>query len=129
MYAVRLRKAPSTTPPAVHPLPYLDVIQDAAQPAPNHSLACYCVSDEYAIVVASARAGVYNLRTMAFETCESMVRAGCTLILTYTSQFLDWLDDCLSLGCVNKLSSEGVRHWYYTDRYNYMTYVLCGARV
>lgn len=75
-------------------LPYLDVIQDAAELAPDHPLACYQVSGEYAMVVAGARAGVYDLRTMAFETCESMLRAGCTLILTYfTPQFLDWLDE------------------------------------
>ncbi|OCH85132.1 tetrapyrrole biosynthesis porphobilinogen synthase [Obba rivulosa] len=75
-------------------MPYLDVIQDAAQLAPDHPLACYQVSGEYAMVVAGARAGVYDLRTMAFESVESMVRAGCTLILTYfTPQFLDWLDE------------------------------------
>lgn len=57
-------------------LPYLDIIQDAAQLAPDHPLACYQVSGEYAMVVAGARAGVYDLRTMAFETCDSMLRAG-----------------------------------------------------
>ncbi|KAI0344746.1 tetrapyrrole biosynthesis porphobilinogen synthase [Trametopsis cervina] len=75
-------------------LPYLDIIQDAAALAPDHPLACYQVSGEYAMVVAGAKAGVYDLRTMAFETTESMVRAGCTLILSYfTPQFLDWLDE------------------------------------
>lgn len=97
-------------------LPYLDIIADAAQLASDHPLACYQVSGEYAMVVAGARAGVYDLRTMAFETVESMIRAGqfqryigyptfivtdfinvtigCTLILTYfTPQFLDWLDE------------------------------------
>ena len=57
-------------------LPYLDIIQDAAQLVPDHPLACYQVSGEYAMVVAGARAGVYDLRTMAFETCESFLRAG-----------------------------------------------------
>ncbi|THH29956.1 hypothetical protein EUX98_g4245 [Antrodiella citrinella] len=75
-------------------LPYLDIIADAAALAPDHPLACYQVSGEYAMVVAGARAGVYDLRTMAFETTESMIRAGCTLILSYfTPQFLDWLDE------------------------------------
>jgi len=75
-------------------LPYLDIISDAAELAPDHPLACYQVSGEYAMVVAGARAGVYDLRTMAFETTESMVRAGCTLILSYfTPQFLNWLDE------------------------------------
>lgn len=57
-------------------LPYLDIIQDAAALAPDHPLACYQVSGEYAMVVAGAKAGVYDLRTMAFETTESMIRAG-----------------------------------------------------
>jgi len=74
-------------------LPYLDIIADAAQLAPDHPLACYQVSGEYAMVCAGADAGVYELRPMAFETVESMIRAGATLILTYfTPQFLDWLE-------------------------------------
>jgi len=74
-------------------LPYLDILADAAQLAPDHPLAAYQVSGEYAMVVAGARAGVYDLRVMAFETTESIVRAGATLILSYfTPQFLDWLE-------------------------------------
>lgn len=34
------------------------------------------VSGEYAMVVAGAKAGVYDLQAMAFETHESMMRAG-----------------------------------------------------
>lgn len=74
-------------------LPYLDIISDAAELAPDHPLACYQVSGEFAMVHAGAKAGVYDLRTMAFETVDSMVRAGATLILTYfTPDFLDWLE-------------------------------------
>jgi len=74
-------------------LPYLDILADAQRMAPSHPLACYQVSGEYAMVVAGANAGVYDLKAMAFETSESMVRAGATLILSYfTPQFLDWLD-------------------------------------
>ena len=57
-------------------LPYLDVIQDAKELAQDHPLAAYQVSGEYAMIVAGARAGVYDLRTMAFETVESIIRAG-----------------------------------------------------
>lgn len=57
-------------------LPYLDIIQDAKELAADHPLACYQVSGEFAMIVAGARAGVYDLRTMAFETVESLVRAG-----------------------------------------------------
>lgn len=90
-------------------LPYLDIIADAAQLAPDHPIACYQVSGEFAMVHAGATAGVYDLKAMAFETTESMVRAGglsplgvdicvlmvvpgATLILSYfTPEFLDWL--------------------------------------
>jgi len=75
-------------------MPYLDIIADAARLTPDHPLACYQVSGEFAMVHAGARAGVYELRTMAFESVEGMVRAGATLILTYfTPEFLDWLDE------------------------------------
>jgi len=74
-------------------MPYLDVLADAAQIAPDHPLACYQVSGEFAMVVAGANAGVYDLRTMAFESVQCMLRAGATLILTYfTPDFLDWLE-------------------------------------
>lgn len=76
------------------------------------------VSGEYAMIVAGARAGVYDLKTMAFESMDCLLRAGmymswsspsrtsansialssrrtlagCTLVLTYfTPDFLDWL--------------------------------------
>ncbi|XP_006461195.1 hypothetical protein AGABI2DRAFT_192728 [Agaricus bisporus var. bisporus H97] len=74
-------------------LPYLDIIADAAELAPDHPIACYQVSGEFAMVHAGARAGVYDLRTMAFESVESMVRAGATIILSYfTPEFLNWLE-------------------------------------
>jgi porphobilinogen synthase len=74
-------------------MPYLDIIADAARLTPDHPLACYQVSGEYAMIVAGAEKGVYELKTMAFESVESMVRAGATLILSYfTPQFLDWLN-------------------------------------
>ena len=57
-------------------MPYLDVIADASQLAPDHPIACYQVSGEYAMVVAGANAGVYDLKTMAFESVQGMVRAG-----------------------------------------------------
>ena len=62
-------------------LPYLDIIADAAELAADHPLACYQVSGEFAMVHAGAKAGVYDLRVMAFETTESMVRAGTYLVM------------------------------------------------
>jgi porphobilinogen synthase len=57
-------------------LPYLDILASAAELAPDHPLACYQVSGEYAMVVAGAEKGVYELKTMAFECVDSMIRAG-----------------------------------------------------
>lgn len=62
-------------------LPYLDIISEASRIAPDHPLACYQVSGEYAMIYAGAEAGIYDLRTMAFESCESMLRAGTSLTL------------------------------------------------
>ena len=57
-------------------MPYLDIIAHAAQLSPNHPIACYHVSGEFAMIHAGAAAGVYDLKTMAFESVEGMVRAG-----------------------------------------------------
>lgn len=75
-------------------LPYLDILSEARKElCPDLPLACYQVSGEFAMIHAGARAGVYELRRMAFETAESMVRAGATIMLSYfTPEFLDWLD-------------------------------------
>ena len=89
-------------------LPYLDIISDCTTVAPDHPVACYQVSGEYAMVCAGAEKGIYDLKEMAFETTESFVRAGksylrrrrhadvkgASIILSYfTPQFLDWLDE------------------------------------
>lgn len=57
-------------------LPYLDIISDCTTEAPDHPVACYQVSGEYAMVCAGAEKGIYELKEMAFETTESFVRAG-----------------------------------------------------
>ena len=57
-------------------LPYLDIISEARTICPNHPLAVYQVSGEYAMIVAGANAGVYELKTMAFESMECFLRAG-----------------------------------------------------
>ena len=75
-------------------MPYLDIIADCASVAPDHPVACYQVSGEYAMVVAGAEKGIYPLKDMAFETTEGMIRAGANIILSYfTPQFLDWIDE------------------------------------
>lgn len=69
-------------------LPYLDIISDCAQYAPDHPTACYQVSGEYAMVVAGAEKGIYDLKEMAFETTESMVRAGKCILQNFTQLLL-----------------------------------------
>ncbi len=70
-------------------LPYLDIVTEARDLAPNHPIAIYQVSGEFAMLHAGANAGIYELRRMAEETAVSAVRAGATLILTYfTPEFL-----------------------------------------
>ena len=61
-------------------LPYLDIISDCVAVAPDHPVACYQVSGEYAMVCAGAEKGIYDLKEMAFETTESFLRAGMSLL-------------------------------------------------
>lgn len=76
-------------------LPYLDILSEARKElCPDLPLAAYQVSGEFAMIHAGANAGVYELKRMAFETSECLVRAGATLLLSYfTPDFLDWLDE------------------------------------
>jgi porphobilinogen synthase len=73
---------------------YLDIISDAKELGRDLPVAAYHVSGEYAMVYAGAKAGVFDLKTMAFEVTESILRAGATIIVSYfTPDFLDWLDN------------------------------------
>jgi porphobilinogen synthase len=71
---------------------YLDVISDAKQIARDLPVAAYQVSGEFAMIHAGAKAGVFDLRTMAFESTEGILRAGATIVISYfTPEFLEWL--------------------------------------
>lgn len=71
---------------------YLDIISDAKQLGKNMPVAAYQVSGEYAMIHAGAKAGVYDLKTMAFESTEGILRAGANIVVSYfTPEFLDWL--------------------------------------
>lgn len=75
-------------------MPYLDMLSDARELAPDHSLACYQVSGEYAMLHAAANAKVGDLRAIVEESMTSMLRAGASLILTYfTPELLKWIDE------------------------------------
>ena len=64
-------------------LPYLDIIQDAAQLAPDHPLACYQVSGEYAMLRAAFQNGWLDERKCVLEALLAFKRAGADGILTY----------------------------------------------
>lgn len=73
---------------------YLDIISDAKEIGRDLPIAAYQVSGEFAMIHAAAKAGVFDLKTMAFESTEGILRAGATIIVSYfTPEFLDWLNN------------------------------------
>ncbi|KAG6039690.1 Aminolevulinate dehydratase [Claviceps citrina] len=73
---------------------YLDIISDAKELGKDLPIAAYQVSGEYSMIHAAAKAGVFDLKAAAFESTESILRAGATIVISYfTPQFLDWLDN------------------------------------
>jgi porphobilinogen synthase len=73
---------------------YLDIIRDAKEISPDIVVAAYQVSGEYLSLHAAAEAGVASLKELVFESCEAMVRAGATVIISYyTPNFLQWLSE------------------------------------
>ena len=45
------------------------------------------------MIHAAANAGVFDMKTMAFESLEGILRAGANIIVTYwTPVMLDWLE-------------------------------------
>lgn len=72
---------------------YLDIISDAKELGKDMPVAAYQVSGEYAMIHAAAKAGVFDLKTMAFESTEGILRAGANIVISYfTPDFLDWLE-------------------------------------
>ncbi|ORX93407.1 delta-aminolevulinic acid dehydratase [Basidiobolus meristosporus CBS 931.73] len=73
--------------------PYLDIVRDAKELAPDHPIAIYHVSGEYASLWHAAQNGVFDLKTGVLESLEGAMRAGANIILTYyTPDLLDWLE-------------------------------------
>ncbi len=64
-------------------LPYLDVIRRVRDAFPDHPLAAYNVSGEYAMVKAAAANGWLDEHDVVLETLTSIKRAGADLMLTY----------------------------------------------
>ncbi|CCF36875.1 delta-aminolevulinic acid dehydratase [Colletotrichum higginsianum] len=71
---------------------YLDIISDAKELGKDMPVAAYQVSGEFAMIHAAAKSGVFDLKQMAFESTEGILRAGATIVISYfTPEFLDWL--------------------------------------
>jgi porphobilinogen synthase len=71
---------------------YLDIISDAKELARDMPIAAYQVSGEYAMIHAGAKAGLFDLRAMAFESTEGILRAGAGIVVSYfVPEFLEWL--------------------------------------
>jgi porphobilinogen synthase len=72
---------------------YLDIISDAKELGQDLPIAAYQVSGEYAMIHAAAKAGVFDLKQMAFESTEGILRAGANIVVSYfTPEFLGWLE-------------------------------------
>ncbi|XP_066293838.1 delta-aminolevulinic acid dehydratase-like [Branchiostoma lanceolatum] len=73
---------------------YLDIVRDTKNKFPNHPLAIYQVSGEYAMLYHGAQAGAFDLKTIVMEVLTGMRRAGADIIITYyTPLLLDWLQE------------------------------------
>lgn len=73
--------------------PYLDIVRDTRELAPDYPIAVYQVSGEYAAIYHAAQAGVYELKAAVLETLAGFQRAGANVIVTYfTPELLEWLE-------------------------------------
>lgn len=71
---------------------YLDIISDASKLCEDYPICAYHVSGEYAMLHAAAEKGIVDLRAIAFESHQGLLRAGARLIISYfTPEFLEWL--------------------------------------
>ncbi|KAF2399153.1 delta-aminolevulinic acid dehydratase [Trichodelitschia bisporula] len=72
---------------------YLDIISDAKEIGSDLPIAAYQVSGEFAMIHAAAKAGVFDLKAMVFESTDSILRAGANIIITYfVPELLTWLE-------------------------------------
>merc|ERR1711881_704500 len=62
---------------------YLDVIKETKLKFPDHPLAAYQVSGEYAMMYHGAANGAVDLKTVVLESLTSLHRAGADILITY----------------------------------------------
>lgn len=71
---------------------YLDVVREVKDQFANVPVAVYQVSGEYEMIWHGAKNGVFDLKSVLWETFASMRRAGADIIISYyTPQVLAWL--------------------------------------
>ena len=75
-------------------LPYLDIIRDIKNTIPTKPIAVYQVSGEYAMIWHGEQNNAFNLKDIVIETCNSFIRAGAKIIITYyTPRLLEWISE------------------------------------
>ncbi|PAA84921.1 hypothetical protein BOX15_Mlig008943g3 [Macrostomum lignano] len=71
---------------------YLDIVSQVHQKFPNHPLAIYHVSGEFAMLWHGAKAGAFDFKRISLEVFGSMLRAGANIIISYaTPMALEWI--------------------------------------
>lgn len=75
-------------------MPYLDIVRDVKEKFPNHPLAIYQVSGEYAMLWHGSVAGAFSLKAIVMEAVTAMRRAGADIIISYyTPKLLEWIKE------------------------------------
>ncbi|KAH0615362.1 hypothetical protein JD844_004544 [Phrynosoma platyrhinos] len=75
-------------------MPYLDLVREVKNRHPNHPLAIYHVSGEFAMLWHGAQAGAFDLKAVVMETLAGFRRAGADILITYyVPQLLRWLKE------------------------------------
>lgn len=88
--------------------PYLDIVRDAANNAPNYPIAVYQVSGEYSMLYhACVTHNLMDLKQSVMESVESCLRAGATIVISYwTPVILQWLHDDLHLTSIKHIKIQ-----------------------
>ncbi|XP_060613217.2 delta-aminolevulinic acid dehydratase [Anolis sagrei] len=75
-------------------MPYLDLVREVKDRHPNHPLAIYHVSGEFAMLWHGAQAGAFDLKAVVMEALAGFRRAGADVIITYfVPQLLQWMKE------------------------------------
>lgn len=62
--------------------------RDVREACPDHPLAVYQVSGEYAMLYHASKNGVFDLNDAVLEVCNGFLRAGANILITYFTPLL-----------------------------------------